>query len=290
MRVVQVSDLHLSPTHGFFVANWRKTVAWIDALAPDLVIVTGDLCINGPEDNDEIAFARAEVGRLATRWLALPGNHDVGDEPPGQEEDQLIDARRLAHWRRWFQDDWWIDETGEWRLIGLNAQLFGSGLADEARQAEWLESALATQDPRDVAVFMHKPLFIGDVDDRASSACTTPAPRQRLIELFARSKVRLVASGHLHAYRHARHDALDLVWAPAPSFLLKGAVDKVHAAEIDRAQPDHMLGVIVHDFTTSGWSHRFAQPAGLTPHRAADIKQGRYRYLRNMPPCPPEAA
>jgi 3',5'-cyclic AMP phosphodiesterase CpdA len=290
MRVVQVSDIHLSPTHGFFVANWRKTASWINALAPDLVVVTGDLCINGPEDNDEIAFARTEVGRLSGRWRALPGNHDVGDEPPGQVAEQLIDPSRLARWRRWFQDDWWLEDDGAWRLIGLNAQLFGSGLADETRQADWLDAMLSTPDPRDVAIFLHKPLFIVDVEDRASSSCMTPQPRRQLIDLFARSKVRLVASGHLHCYRHARLDALDLVWAPASSFLLKGAVDKEHGDEVERGRPDHSLGVIVHDFTATGWSHRVVQPDGLTSHRAADMKQGRYRYFRDMPPCPPEAA
>jgi hypothetical protein len=133
-------------------------------------------------------------------------------------------------------------------------------------------------------------LFIGDLEDRASASCLTPQPRRRLIDLFARTKVRLVASGHLHCYRHARQDALDLVWAPASSFLLRGAVDKQHGEEVERAGADHRLGVIVHEFGAAGWSHRLVEPDGLTPHRAADIKQGRYRYFRDMPPCPPEAA
>jgi 3',5'-cyclic AMP phosphodiesterase CpdA len=278
MRVVQVSDLHLSPTHGFFVANWRKTVAKVEALSPDLVIISGDLAINGPEENDELAFARTELEPLRLPWRVLPGNHDIGDEPPGQDAHQIVDAPRLERWRAVFQDDWWMVETAEWRIVGLNAQLFGSGLADEAQQAGWLDAILSAPDARDVAVFLHKPLYVDGIDDAASSACMTPAPRRRLLDLFARSPVRLVASGHLHRYRHERLNTFDLVWAPATSFLPDAAVGA------------HELGIVVHEFGAQGWSHRFEPMPELTARTLADIKQGRYAFLRDMPPFFPADA
>jgi 3',5'-cyclic AMP phosphodiesterase CpdA len=290
MRIVQVSDLHLSPTHGFFVSNWRRTLTRIAALAPDLVIITGDLAINGPEENAELAFARAEIERLGPPWRVLPGNHDIGDEPPGQDPSQIIDGPRLQRWRRWFADDWWIAESPEWRLVGLNAQLFGSGLADEARQDEWLEAVLSAPEARDIAIFLHKPLFVESIADAASPDCVTPAPRRRLLNRFARAPVRMVACGHMHCYRHARHGALDLLWAPATSFLpdaddrlgrLRGAVD-------DPAPARTVLGVVLHAFTARGWSHHCVTMPEL-PHRTlAEIKQGRPVRLREMPPFAPE--
>ena len=53
-RIHLLSDLHLSPTHGFFWENWRIARDATNEAAPDLVIVNGDLCINGPDSDEEI--------------------------------------------------------------------------------------------------------------------------------------------------------------------------------------------------------------------------------------------
>jgi hypothetical protein len=56
-RIVVLSDIHLSPTHGFFWENWRLARELADAAKSDAVIVNGDLAINGPvranPQNDE---------------------------------------------------------------------------------------------------------------------------------------------------------------------------------------------------------------------------------------------
>jgi len=54
-RILVISDPHLSPTHGFFWANWRRACEVTNRLAPDAVIVSGDLCLNGPDSDDEVA-------------------------------------------------------------------------------------------------------------------------------------------------------------------------------------------------------------------------------------------
>ena len=46
--VLQVSDTHLSATHAYFTDNWQVFVDEVRALAPDLVINTGDFSFNGP--------------------------------------------------------------------------------------------------------------------------------------------------------------------------------------------------------------------------------------------------
>jgi 3',5'-cyclic AMP phosphodiesterase CpdA len=123
------------------------------------VIVNGDLAINGPDSDAEIAFAATALATLRTRVLALPGNHDVGDEPPGQDPDQIIDADRLARWDGSFAGDRWALDARGWRLLGVNAQLFGSGLVREHAQDQWLDEPLSTAE-RPTALFLHKPLFL----------------------------------------------------------------------------------------------------------------------------------
>jgi 3',5'-cyclic AMP phosphodiesterase CpdA len=195
-RIVVLSDIHLSPTHGFFWENWCVARESADAAKADAVIVNGDLAINGPESDAEIAFAATALGNLRTRVMALPGNHDVGDEPPGQDPDQIIDADRLARWDSSFATDRWALDAGGWRLIGVNAQLFGSGLVREHAQDQWLDEQLCTAG-RPTALFLHKPLFLEHpTDDVLSPACMAPWARTRLLDRLDRSDVRLVVSGH----------------------------------------------------------------------------------------------
>jgi len=88
----------------------------------------------------------------------MPGNHDVGDEPPGQDPDQIVDADRLARWDSYFATDRWALDAGGWRLLGVNAQPFGSSLAREHAQIQWLDEHVNTAG-RPIALFLHKPLY-----------------------------------------------------------------------------------------------------------------------------------
>ena len=51
VRILVISDPHLSPTHGFFWENWRRACEAANRLSLDAVIVSGDLCINGPDSD-----------------------------------------------------------------------------------------------------------------------------------------------------------------------------------------------------------------------------------------------
>jgi 3',5'-cyclic AMP phosphodiesterase CpdA len=289
MRIIQISDLHLSPTHGFFIENWRKAAAYINGLEPDLVVVTGDLSINGPDDERELPFARSELDRLSVPWRALPGNHDVGDQPPGQDEEQLVNDVREKRWRDSFGESCWVEDREGWRLIGLDSQLFGAGIADEQRQDRFLSETLASAEGRRLGVFMHKPLYLMGMADPASTGPVPPEPRRRLADMFEQAKVSFVASGHLHCYRQERFGSIDLVWSPATSFLHRGDESGVSRKPADAV---HEPGMLVFDLGSDGYSHRFEKVPELKHLELSEIKQkGRYAFLRDMPPYyPPEAA
>jgi len=279
-RVLLVSDPHLSPTHGFFYENWRIVREAVNAHPPDLVIVNGDLCIDGPDSDAEMAFAGAALRQLQVPVRALPGNHDVGDEPPGQDARQLIDAARLARWNQVFGSDRFEVELGAWRLIGINAQLCGSGLPQEGEQLAWLAERLsAAMDP--VALFLHKPLFLDDPGEQAATiASLNPAPRAALMRLIAAHKVCLVLSGHLHGHRDVIHDGVRYVWAPALSF-----VQAAHHGSVP------MVAALSLDFSGDAPGVELVRFPGLVAHDLSAIKQhGRYAFLRDMPPCPPAGA
>ena len=276
-NMILLSDLHLSPTHGFFWENWRIARDAVNAAAPVRVIVNGDLCIDGPDSDAEIAFAAEALCALRPKVRALPGNHDVGDEPPGQDPRQLITPARIARWRDAFGADRFCLDVGAWRLIGLNAQLFGSGLPQEEEQEHWLSERLAcAADP--TALILHKPLFLDSPEEtELTTACMPPAPRARLLKLLRESPVRMVISGHLHAHRDVVLDGIRYVWAPALAF--------IHAEGHHGATP--RIAAMSFDFTMEDAGVAVLDLPGLVAHDLDVMKAGTWRFLRDMPPCPP---
>jgi len=115
--------------------------------------------------------------------------------------------------------DRFVQDIGEWRLIGINSQLLGSGLPAEAEQHDWLAETIATNRP--TALFLHYPVYLDDPADPARShSVILPEARAALLALIdAHSNVRLVASGHLHEERRVERNGVVYQWGPATSFI-----------------------------------------------------------------------
>jgi 3',5'-cyclic AMP phosphodiesterase CpdA len=281
-RIVVISDPHLSPTHGFFWDNWRRACATVNGLAPDAVIVSGDLCINGPDSDAEVAFARQALGRLNAPVHALPGNHDVGDEPPGQEADQIIDAVRLQRWVSVFSSDRFAFDAGGWRVLGINAQLLGSDLPQESDQDAWLDGELAAA-AGPVLLALHKPLFLQSSAETEETARTVnPTPRTRLLRRLQNAAVQVVLSGHLHCHRDVVREGRRHVWAPSTAFLVPEPAD---------GSADNVLGILSIELSADGVQVERIDVPGLVAYDLTELKgHGRYAYLRDMPACPPASA
>lgn len=278
-RIIVISDPHLSPTHGFFWDNWCRACETVNRMAPDAVIVSGDLCINGPDSDAEVAFAHHALGRLKPPVHAIPGNHDVGDEPPGQEADQIIDADRLRRWLSVFGADRFAFDAEGWRVLGINAQLLGSGLPQEGEQDAWLDGELGAA-TRPVLLALHKPLFLQSPDESEVTARSiNPEPRARLLRRLQRAPVQAVVSGHLHCHRDVVRDGVRHVWAPSTAFLVREPAD---------ATADNVLGILSVEIGNDGVRVELVDVPGFVPHDLAALKgHGRYKYLRDMPACPP---
>ncbi|SLN60798.1 phosphodiesterase YaeI [Aquimixticola soesokkakensis] len=72
MRLVHLSDLHFGRDRAELVA---PMIAQVNALAPDLVLISGDFTQRARRD--QFAQARDLMSRLEARVLAVPGNHDM---------------------------------------------------------------------------------------------------------------------------------------------------------------------------------------------------------------------
>src|SRR5260221_4247213 len=161
IRIVQISDTHLSPQKSHFAENWAPLAAWIAAERPELVIHTGDLTIDGADDESDLRHCAGLMRDLGVRFRTVPGNHDVGDAGHRQ---QPVNAARLARWQKHFGPDRWFEDIEGWRLIGFDALLAGSCDPEERPQLAWLAEVLAEPQGRKSAWILHRPLCLEGPD------------------------------------------------------------------------------------------------------------------------------
>ena len=57
MRVIQISDTHLSAGKPHFADNWAPLAAWIEEQRPDLVIHTGDVTVDGADAPEDMRYS-----------------------------------------------------------------------------------------------------------------------------------------------------------------------------------------------------------------------------------------
>ena len=192
--------------------------------------------------------------RLATPLEVVPGNHDVGD--PDSMAQPIDDARIMA-WQTHFGTGNWIRDVENWRLIGLNSMLFGSGRPQEAAQLEWLHEAMKSAGDHRIAWFMHRPLFIHGFDDGDMGYwAAKPGPRRILLDLMNQHDVGLIASGHLHKSHDFEQADVQFVWAPSTAFALRPDQQPGMPGE-------SRLGAVVYEFEGSEVSVRRVDVPGL---------------------------
>ena len=254
MRIVQISDTHISVNHTDFAANRAVLAEAIAGLKPDLIINTGDLAMNGCIEPADLSLAVEWHASLGTPVLSVPGNHDVGDRAEIRADQAVTDAR-IAQYRMMAGDDRWKRDIDGWRLIGLNAMLLGTGHAEEEAQFAWLAEAVATD--AKIALFLHKPLFVDRPDEGPRGYWTVlPEPRRRLLALLAGRDLKLVASGHLHIARRLDLDGVTHIWGPAASFVC-GDIQADLGGE-------RRIGLVAYEFDADGFTCQTVFPAGVT--------------------------
>lgn len=262
VRVVQISDTHLSPGKQHFASNWPPLVAWVRAQQPDLVIHTGDVTVDGADVEEDCRYCAGILPELGAPVLCIPGNHDVGQ---AASPFQPVNGERIARWRRYFGPDRWIHDIAGWRFVGFDSLLLGSGDPEEERQFAWLERSLEETADRHLAWFMHQPLFLSEPDEGDTGYWgVKPAPRARLLDLIRRYDVKLVASGHLHKSHDRRVGATRFIWGPSSGFVVGPALQEPMPGEC-------RLGAVVYEFDPDDFSAEIREVDGLRTHRIDDV-------------------
>jgi Icc protein len=74
LKIVQISDTHISPYGGFVEKDFDKMIERINSLKPDLVIHSGDITHEGLLEDYKLA--KRKLSQLKPDLITLPGNHD----------------------------------------------------------------------------------------------------------------------------------------------------------------------------------------------------------------------
>ncbi|MCS6931741.1 MAG: metallophosphoesterase [Acetobacteraceae bacterium] len=276
VRLVHISDTHLSPVRPLFLDNHRRMAEALAADPPDLIVNTGDISLDGADREADLAFAKAEHDRLPAPCLMIPGNHDVGDYAE-LGASQPATSARVARWRALVGPDFWMHDLPGWRLIGLDTQILGSGIPEEEEQWAFLARALSGAGARSVALFLHKPLCIERMTDTTIDYWPVlPPARRRILQALAAKPPLLVASGHIHQWRDREADGYRQVWAPPVSFIVG-----------EEAQPSigtKLVGAAEHLLHADGtFSTRLLTVDGLKLH---DVVRMRAAYAPEPEPPP----
>ena len=188
-RLVHLSDLHFGRERPDLIA---PLLGAIEALAPDLVAVSGDLTQRARDR--EFRAARAFLDALPGAPLVVPGNHDVPLHLP---------ARRLLApwrgWRRWIGGDLEpVHEDDEMTVVGVNSVdplSWQTGRLSGRRLARACDRLGAGADPRVRVVVVHHPLVHPEGSDKRPIPGAAKALRR-----LSGCGMDLILSGHLHAW------------------------------------------------------------------------------------------
>jgi 3',5'-cyclic AMP phosphodiesterase CpdA len=237
--LVHLSDLHFGKVDDELLAPLRATV---EAIAPDVVVVSGDLTQRAK--SEEFEAARAYLDTLPGPQIIVPGNHDIS----------LYNVFRrfvqpLTRYKRYITDD--LEPTffdSEIAVLGINTArslTFKDGRVNK-EQLESMRKAFEGLDETVTRVVVtHHPFDLpqgeGDDDlvDRAPMA----------MRAFADTGVDLLLAGHLHIshagntaerYKISDFAALVVQAGTATSTRGRGEVNSFNALRItpDRIEVD----------------------------------------------------
>jgi 3',5'-cyclic AMP phosphodiesterase CpdA len=142
MKLVQISDIHFGGENREAV---KAATNHIRDEAPDLVVVAGDLTMDGRRS--EFDAAAAWLKTLPRPILAVPGNHDTPFVGPGE-----LWTRFTRPWRR-FSDRFGTEDGAAWRAPGVIVISLNTARAAQLRW-NWSKGAVSRAQIRRVSAML----------------------------------------------------------------------------------------------------------------------------------------
>jgi DNA repair exonuclease SbcCD nuclease subunit len=211
---IQMSD----PQFGMFTkdqsfahetANFEFAIANANRLHPAFIVITGDL-VNKGGDPAQIREYLRIAGKLdpSIRLFAVPGNHDVENEPT---------LETLAAYRKNVGPDYYTFRIGDIAgfVLNSNLQRGAAKVPEEAAKMEaWFTSELAkakADGVKNLIVFQHISYFLTDPNEPDDYFNIPPDVRKRYLNLMHDAGVKYVFAGHYHRNSLGKDGDLEMV-------------------------------------------------------------------------------
>ena len=274
-RLVHLSDLHFGAHDDDLVLGVERSV---DALKPDLVVVSGDFTQRARTEQFKEACEFLErLRESGQEVLGVPGNHDV----------PLYDVLRrflspLTRYRRYIDETLcpFIEVPGV-AVLGINTArslTFKDGRISED-QVEFIRETFSRTDPETTRVLVtHHPLYAVPVGDEIERA----VGRQELaLDAIEEAGVDLLLAGHAH---HASaHDASELVTRSGGALVVKaGTATSTRVREQDQSFNTIDIDGSRVTVTVNAWAGEAFEPADAQPYEYQD---GRWRIVKAQEPA-----
>lgn len=185
------------------VATFGRAVDLINRMAPDFVVICGDL-VDKADDRSFADFNKIRA-RFKVPCHCASGNHDVENQPT---------AESLKKYRDAIGADYYTFEHKGFTFVVANTQLWKAPLAGESEKHDaWfrrsLEQAKAKESP--VVVVVHYPMFIKTPDEKEVYFNLPLKKRKELLALCEENGVVAILGGHLHRFQAREYRGIQLV-------------------------------------------------------------------------------
>ena len=262
MRIALIADTHLSARSPECVANWHAARRAVGRLSAHLTVNLGDITLDGQTHGEELAFASRLMQQWPTETRCVPGNHDLGD---GSGELPL-DDRLLSAYIDVFGPDHWVVKVGDWKLLGINAQLLGTDSAREEALWEWIaKQVVPAAEHAHTALFLHRPMLrpqLGELTRKGRYVSRGPA--ERLLNGALKSTLRLVISGHTHQYLDTTVNGVRHLWMPSTAFILPD--------DMQARIGEKVVGIDLLDFSDGAARFDLWCPDGMKRHDVSTLE------------------
>ncbi len=239
---VHVTDIHVGSPRSFrfepaWNENWQTARQQIVEVAPDLLLVGGDLTRDGNLHRFELEAVKADLDALPFPVHVVPGNMDTGNKHtdyagPSPDRDDIglnLRSGQLERFSSVFGPLWWSFVHKDVRFSGFCDMVAGSRLPAEKDFWAWFEAQRDPPRAKHHVWMMHSALFIDDVAE-PNFDVTDPERyhdwyfgidepvRSRLMDGFKATGATLVLSGHVHCRKthHAKGVRFDI--GPSTAF------------------------------------------------------------------------
>ena len=274
-RLVHLSDLHFGAHDVALVTAVEQS---IDALKPDLVVISGDFTQRArTEQFREACTFLEKLRESGHEVLGVPGNHDV----------PLYDVLRrflspLTRYRRYIDETLcpFIELPGV-AVLGINTArslTFKDGRISK-EQVQFIRDIFSRTDPEVTRVLVtHHPLFAVQVGEEVERA----VGRQELaLDAIEEAGVDLLLAGHAH---HAStHDASDLVTRSGGALVIQaGTATSTRVREQEQSFNTIDIDGSRVTVTVNAWTGDRFRAADAQPYQYQD---GRWRIVQAQQPA-----